>query len=65
MHQILNVLGHCHRKNIIHTDLKIENMIFNSQKQDIIKIVDFSISKIFRIDDIIEQSLGKAFLSSP
>jgi hypothetical protein len=34
-------------------------MIFNSQKQDIIKIVDFSISKIFRIDDIIEQSLGK------
>ena len=23
MHQILNVLGHCHRKGIIHTDLKL------------------------------------------
>lgn len=62
MHQIFNVLGHCHRKDIIHTDLKLENIIFNSQKQDIIKISDFSISRIFRIEDIIEQSKGKVFL---
>lgn len=53
MHQILNVLGNCHRKGIIHTDLKLENIIFNSQKQDIVKIADFSISRIFRIEDII------------
>ena len=72
MRQIFNVLGHCHRRGIYHTDLKLENIIFNSHKQDVVKIADFSISRIFRIEDVIEQSKGKvitsfikAFLSSP
>lgn len=59
MHQLLSVLGDCHRHNIIHTDLKLENINFNSKKEEVIKITDFSISRIFRIEDVIEQSRKK------
>lgn len=62
MRQLFNVLAHCHRRDIFHTDLKLENIIFNSHKQDVVKIADFSISRIFRIEDIIEQSKGKVIL---
>jgi serine/threonine protein kinase len=29
--QILNVLTECHKNNIMHTDLKLENIAFNSK----------------------------------
>ena len=32
MHQIFNILAYCHKRDILHTDLKLENIIFNSSK---------------------------------
>jgi serine/threonine protein kinase len=49
MHQILSALKECHKNDIIHSDLKLENLTFNSNDEDVIKITDFSISRIFRI----------------
>lgn len=31
MYQLLHVLAECHRNNIIHSDLKLENITFNSK----------------------------------
>ena len=49
MWQLLGLLNHCHRKGIIHSDLKLTSIIFNSKLQESIRVEDFSISKIFRI----------------
>jgi calcium-dependent protein kinase len=55
MHQLLSALAECHRNNVIHTDIKLENIVFNSKEEEIVKITDFSISRIFRIEDVIAQ----------
>jgi calcium-dependent protein kinase len=58
-------LDHCHKRGITHTDIKLNSIYFNSKKQDIVKVMDFSISKIFRIEEIIDQSIGRVVLSAP
>jgi calcium-dependent protein kinase len=65
MWQLLSLLNHCHKRGITHTDLKMTSISFNSKRQETIKVEDFSISKIFRIEEIIEQSLGRAVLTAP
>lgn len=59
MKHILSALDYCHQRGVTHTDLKLENIVFNSSRQEVLKIIDFSISKIFRIEEIIEQSKNK------
>lgn len=44
--QILHGLNHIHSKNIIHRDLKSENILISGRKNDVVKIADFGISKI-------------------
>lgn len=43
--QILLGLDHIHSKNIIHRDMKCENILITGMKYDLIKIADFGISK--------------------
>lgn len=52
-HQILNALKHMHDKNIIHTDIKLENILVTNQLKDIkynkdinIKLCDFGTSHL-------------------
>lgn len=65
MWQLLGLLSHCHKRGIIHSDLKLTGILFNSKQQETIRVEDFCISKIFRIEEIIEQSLGRAVLTAP
>lgn len=49
MKTVLKALIHCHSNNIVHRDIKLENIMFNSD--DItdfsdIKIIDFGLSKV-------------------
>lgn len=62
IYQLLNVLGSCHAKGILHSDLKLENITFNSGEQNVIKVTDFGFSRIFRVEDIVEQSRKKVSL---
>jgi calcium-dependent protein kinase len=63
--QLLALLSHCHKRGITHTDLKLTSICFNSKRQDILKVMDFSISKIFRVEEVVDQSIGRAVLSAP
>ena len=63
--QLLAMLNYCHSRGIHHTDLKLTAISFNSKSQEMIRVEDLCISKIFRIDEIIEQSLGRAVITAP
>lgn len=62
---MLALLSHCHKRGITHTDLKLTSICYNSKRQDVLKVMDFSISKIFRVEEVVDQSIGRAVLSAP
>lgn len=39
--QIMASVAYCHRQNIVHRNLKLENILIDSKKSKIIKIKDF------------------------
>lgn len=45
---MVSALDACHEKGVIHRDLKLENVLFESKAKDRIKVVDFGISGICR-----------------
>jgi calcium-dependent protein kinase len=51
MHQTLLAVQHCHENNVIHRDLKPQNLLLKAPVKDIdqaeVKVVDFGASKIY------------------
>jgi calcium-dependent protein kinase len=46
MKQIFSAVYYCHSKNIIHRDLKLQNILIDDEEEFIIKIIDFGTSEI-------------------
>ena len=44
--QIISAISYCHEQNIIHRDLKLENVLVSNKNDLRIKIADFGISGI-------------------
>ena len=46
--QIMSAVAYCHEKGIVHRDLKLENILFETEEPDSpIKIIDFGFSVLF------------------
>jgi len=57
--QILDAVAYLHSKGIAHRDLKPENLLCSGQDEDeIVKIADFGLSKIFSGDEELMTSFG-------
>eukprot|EP00045_Choanoeca_perplexa_P008233 m.75916 g.75916 ORF g.75916 m.75916 type:complete len:997 (-) comp14409_c0_seq1:101-3091(-) len=56
--QILSALEFCHNQNVVHRDLKLENLLLGSDDQ--VKITDFGFSNLFK-----EGGLMSTFVGSP
>ena len=44
--QIIESLAYCHKKNIVHRDIKLDNILLDSSGQ--VKICDFGVGKILK-----------------
>lgn len=44
--QIVNAMSFCHNRGIVHRDLKLENVLFKTQGEMLIKVVDFGIAGV-------------------
>ena len=44
--QVVNAMHYCHIRGIVHRDLKLENVLFKTQGEMQIKVVDFGIAGV-------------------
>ncbi|SGZ50931.1 CIC11C00000000552 [Sungouiella intermedia] len=56
-------LDYCHRNNVVHRDLKIENIMIN-QKGDI-KIIDFGLSNLYMPNHLLKTYCGSLYFAAP
>jgi len=59
MIQILSAISYCHKRNIVHRDLKLENLVLESNGiESNLKVIDFGTSKIFKPKEIMNDLQG-------
>jgi serine/threonine protein kinase len=44
--QIVNAMSYCHNRGIVHRDLKLENVLFKTEGDLLVKVVDFGIAGV-------------------
>ncbi|KAK6197870.1 uncharacterized protein RJT21DRAFT_122679 [Scheffersomyces amazonensis] len=58
-----SALDYCHRNNVVHRDLKIENIMIN-EKGDI-KIIDFGLSNLYSPKSLLKTYCGSLYFAAP
>ncbi|KAL6454853.1 KIN1 Serine/threonine protein kinase KIN1 [Candida maltosa Xu316] len=58
-----SALDYCHRNNVVHRDLKIENIMIN-EKGDI-KIIDFGLSNLYAPRNLLKTYCGSLYFAAP
>lgn len=65
--QACDALGHAHKKNVIHRDIKASNVmvLLDEDGSEIIKIVDFGLAKVLTADEDQHLTKSGAIVGSP
>jgi len=65
MRQILSAVTHCHKASIVHRDLKPENILFESADTNVLKVIDFGISRKHFAETPLRKQYGTAYYMAP
>jgi calcium-dependent protein kinase len=64
--QILRALAYMHRRRVVHRNLKLENILYESKKTDAtIRLIDFGLSQAFDRAEVSHKAVGTAYTLSP
>lgn len=59
-------MSYCHHKNVIHRDLKLENILLENSNSSVIKIVDFGIAGLaINVNNIDNMDMGSLRYMAP
>ncbi|KAG8751608.1 serine/threonine-protein kinase KIN2, partial [Ceratobasidium sp. 423] len=61
--QIGSALEYCHKNNVVHRDLKIENILISHTGN--IKIIDFGLSNLYNPEDYLSTFCGSLYFAAP
>jgi serine/threonine protein kinase len=61
--QIIEGLAYCHSKSILHRDIKLDNILLDSEGE--VKICDFGVSKIVKPGEIMTEQCGTPAYIAP
>lgn len=65
MRQILSAIAYCHDKNLVHCDLKPENIMLESAESTLIKVIDFGNSSVCTKDQKLSNKFGSVYYVAP
>ncbi|KAJ3259562.1 serine/threonine-protein kinase KIN2 [Boothiomyces macroporosus] len=63
MAQILSAVDYCHRNNVVHRDLKIENILINNKGY--IQLIDFGLANLYSKDKLLSTFCGSLYFAAP
>jgi 5'-AMP-activated protein kinase catalytic alpha subunit len=61
--QLMESLAYCHRKNILHRDIKLDNILLDSEGQ--VKLCDFGVGKIVKKGEKMTEQCGTPAYIAP
>lgn len=64
MREIATTVDYCHSSNIVHRDLKIENILLDKQTGSI-KLIDFGLSNVYSDDKLLDTFCGSLYFAAP
>lgn len=58
MKQILSAIVYCHERNIVHRDLKLENILLEGKSSTNLKVIDFGTSRKIKENEKMKLKIG-------